>query len=171
MNAHDVLAIVDVLEGANVTIWLDGGWGVDALVGRQTRPHHDVDVVISLEQVRLAETILRSIGYAVVEDELPARFVMGDSQERSIDMHPVTFDLQGDGIQQLQDGTDFHYPRDGFAGRGCIENHVVRCITAEAQVFCHLGYEPDEKDLHDMRLLQTLFRHKKLAKIRSGHTR
>lgn len=27
-------------------VWLDGGWGVDALLGRQTRPHDDMDIVI-----------------------------------------------------------------------------------------------------------------------------
>ena len=28
------------------------------------------------------------------------------------------------------------------------------CISAEEQVRCHLGYEPDDKDFHDMRLLR-----------------
>ncbi len=46
MQAQDVLEIVHRLEGAGVVVWLDGGWGVDALLGRQTRPHDDVDVII-----------------------------------------------------------------------------------------------------------------------------
>ncbi len=157
MQAQDVLEIVNQLEKARVVIWLDGGWGVDALVGRQTRPHGDVDVVISLDQARFVEETLRSAGYVVTEDERPTRFVMRDSQGRTIDCHPVTFDQQGDGIQQLPDGTDFHYPREGLAGIGHVEGQVIRCITARAQVLCHLGYEPDEKDLHDMQQLREHF--------------
>lgn len=150
MQAQDVLEIVHRLEGVGVVVWLDGGWGVDALLGRQTRPHDDVDVVIAFDQASLAEEILRSAGYVVTEDERPTRLVMCASQDRRVDFHPVTFDQQGDGLQRLPNGTDFHYPREGFLGRGSVGGQALRCITAEAQVLCHLGYEPDEKDLHDM---------------------
>lgn len=109
MQVQNILEIVQQLERAGMAVWLDGGWGVDALVGQQTRPHDDIDVVIFLDQAPLAEETLRSSGYVVTEDELPTRFVMCDSQERSIDFHPVTFDQQGDGLQQLPSGTDFHY--------------------------------------------------------------
>ena len=33
MSAQDVLQVVSALGGADVGVWLDGGWGVDALVG------------------------------------------------------------------------------------------------------------------------------------------
>ena len=32
------------LADAGVRFWLAGGWGVDALAGRQTRSHRDLDV-------------------------------------------------------------------------------------------------------------------------------
>lgn len=123
---------------------------MDALLGRQTRPHDDVDVVISFDQAPLAEEALCGAGYIVTEVERPTRFVMCASQDLRVDFHPVTFDRQGDGLQRLPNGTDFHYPREGFTGRGSLGGHTVCCITAEAQVLCHLGYEPDEKDLHDL---------------------
>src|SRR4051794_3463078 len=41
MSAEEVVAIVARLQGAALAVWLDGGWGVDALVRRQTRPHDD----------------------------------------------------------------------------------------------------------------------------------
>ncbi len=34
MGISDVLEIVERLGGAGVRVWLDGGWGVDALIGR-----------------------------------------------------------------------------------------------------------------------------------------
>lgn len=33
-----------MIEQLGIRYWLDGGWGVDALVGRQTREHRDVDI-------------------------------------------------------------------------------------------------------------------------------
>jgi len=158
MQAHDVLEVINQLENVDVSVWLDGGWGVDALVGTQTREHSDIDVVIPLEQVPLALQALQAIGYAINEDELPTRFVMRDAHGRSIDFHTVIFDHEGDGIQQLQDGRLFHYPSHGFTGTGQIENQTMHCLTAEVQVLCHLGYEPDENDYHDMFLLEKHFK-------------
>lgn len=33
MDASDVLSVVAALEEAGLRAWLEGGWGVDALVG------------------------------------------------------------------------------------------------------------------------------------------
>ena len=42
----EVLVVIEALESAAVPYWLAGGWGVDALVEKQTRRHKDLDVVI-----------------------------------------------------------------------------------------------------------------------------
>jgi lincosamide nucleotidyltransferase A/C/D/E len=39
MTAADVIEVLQCLERAGVSVWIDGGWGVDALVGAQTREH------------------------------------------------------------------------------------------------------------------------------------
>ena len=44
--AWRVLAVLDLLAAAEVRAWVAGGWGVDALLGRQTRPHCDIDLVV-----------------------------------------------------------------------------------------------------------------------------
>jgi lincosamide nucleotidyltransferase A/C/D/E len=49
MSAADVLDVTSRLEAAGISFWLDGGWGVDALVGRETRPHSDLDLVVRLD--------------------------------------------------------------------------------------------------------------------------
>jgi len=33
----------------------------------------------------------------------------------------------------------------------------VRCISAEVQILCHLGYEPKQKDVHDLLSLHHAF--------------
>jgi hypothetical protein len=49
--------------------------------------------------------------------------------------------------------TTLGYPAAGFAGCGLVAGRPVRCLTREVQVLCHRGYELDEKDRHDLRLL------------------
>jgi lincosamide nucleotidyltransferase A/C/D/E len=153
MLAQDALNIVSALETAGVIVWLDGGWGIDALAGEQTRPHDDLDLVVALDQMDAAWQALARRGYVVVEDEMPTRCAMRDAVGRKIDLHPVTFDAGGGGVQQLQDGSTFRYPPDGFLGRGHVGGEAVRCLTAEVQALCHLGYDPDDDDRHDMLLL------------------
>lgn len=42
-----VVALMDALAVAGVSSWVAGGWGVDALIGHQTRRHYDLDLVVS----------------------------------------------------------------------------------------------------------------------------
>jgi len=127
MQGHDVLEVLQHLAGAGVVVWLDGGWGVDALLGRHTRSHEDVEVVLSCEQAPLAEEILLQADYTIAEDARPTRIVLWASQDRRIDVHLVTFDSQGDGFQRLPDGTNFRYHRAGFVGRGLVEGQMPYC--------------------------------------------
>jgi len=89
-----------------------------------------------------------------LEDEFPTRFVLADQSGRRIDFHPVRFDHEGGGIQQLQQKDSFYrYPPEGFKASGQLAGRFLPCISGDVQMECHLGYEPVEKDLHDMRLL------------------
>ncbi|HZU78182.1 MAG TPA: hypothetical protein VFA70_15550, partial [Dehalococcoidia bacterium] len=69
----------------------------------------------------------------------------------------VAFDAAGGGVQTLQDGSTWRYPPEGFAGVGRIAGREVPCLTPEVQLLCHLGYEPDADDRHDVRLLCARF--------------
>jgi len=153
MQAADVLAVLAALDAAGVPVWLDGGWGVDALVGRQTRPHSDLDLVSALDQADRAVDAFAPLGFAVAEDAWPTRLVLRDGAGRQIDCHTVTFDAAGGGVQALPDAPAFRYPPEGFRGTGTVAGQPVACLNAEVQVLCHLGYPPDADDYHDMRLL------------------
>jgi len=157
MSGPEVLEILDALAGEGIAAWVDGGWGVDALLREQTREHEDLDVVIALADGEKAEEALSALGFWLSEDERPTRFVLGHGDGRRIDFHTVVFDEEGGGLQGLQDGRSYRYPPEGFAGEGVIDGRAARCLTPEVQLECHLGYEPDETDRHDMRLLAERF--------------
>ena len=152
MTDERVLALLDALERAGVDAWIDGGWGVDALVGVQTRDHDDLDLVVALDDVPAIRESLGRSGWRDAEDHLPVRFVLAHPDGGQLDFHTVRFDEEGGGHQPQPGGGSFRYPPEGFV-RGRIGGRSVPCISAEVQLLCHLGYEPGEKDRHDVRLL------------------
>lgn len=155
MRADDVLSVLERLHQAGVCLYIGGGWGVDALLGEQTRQHVDLDISFNAEDEECAIHCLEAIGFAIVEDQRPTRFVMRDMAVRSIDLHPVTFDATGVGVQIGYDRL-FHYPVDGFAF-GAIAGTRVPCLSAEQQVRFHSDYQPGEKDRRDMFRLRERF--------------
>jgi lincosamide nucleotidyltransferase A/C/D/E len=155
MNPTSVLHILDRLATAGVQVWLDGGWGVDALLGRITRPHNDLDLVLSLADLTRAVAVLVGNGFGVEEEEL-GRVVLGDAEHGRIDLHPVTFDSHGNGIQVQPAEVPVVYPSDGFVS-GWILGREVGCISAEVQLSARLGHDRSEKHWRDVIALCAAF--------------
>ena len=157
MAAGDLVELLGEIEEAGIEVWLDGGWGVDALLGEQRREHDDVDLIASLADMPRLQECLEGRGYELVDGELPTNVVWLDSEGRQVDIHPVAFNERGDGIYRMRNGEDWVFPSWGFAGRGRVLDLRVRCLSPEAQVLCHTGYELDEDDFRDMHALQERF--------------
>ena len=76
MAATEVVAVVAALERSGCRVWLEGGWGVDALAGRQTRAHRDLDVAIDAAQeavVRATSMLDRVAGKGIIHKNNAAR--------------------------------------------------------------------------------------------------
>ena len=114
MTANDVLEIIDLFASYKVDLWIDGGWGVDALLGRQTRDHSDLDIAMRHKDVPLIRQLLTERGYSDTprDDTRDCNFVMGDDQGHLVDFHTFTYDDQG----QLTFGLP--YPLDSSTGTG-----------------------------------------------------
>ena len=157
MTSEQVLWVAGALSKSGIPVWLDGGWGVDALLGEQTRDHSDLDVVIALADVGRASELLRSQGFQVTEDQRPVRYVLRHETLGQVDFHPVAFDEKGDGWQALPDGGAFCYPATGFSS-GSVAARTVPALSAEVQMLTHTGYEPTEKDIRDVLLMHRRLR-------------
>lgn len=97
-------------------------------------------------------------GFELVEGVPDSNFVLRDGRGREIDVHPVRFDDEGNGVYRMEDGGEWICPADGFGGRGTIGGRQVQCLTPDMQMLGHAGgYEPAETDFHDMRLLHERF--------------
>ena len=154
-------ALVDLLqlfENAGIEVWLDGGWAVDALLGAQTRPHKDVDVIVRVADLPKLREILGGRGFEIQPGGTESNFVLADHSRVEVDVHAIVFDRDGNGVYRMENGSDWIFPAEGFSGRGVVQGIGVRCLSPETQVLCHAhGYVPTEKDLQDMELLQARF--------------
>lgn len=157
MTADDVLSILAGLRQADVDIWIGGGWGIDALVGEQTRQHRDLDLMHRASQEPAVVAALAGAGFVETLDWRPVRFVVTDPRGRDIDLHPLTFVPDGSAVQASPDAErPFVYPVSCFA-TGTIQGSAVPCLSAEQQVYFHQGYEPADHDRRDMARLRRAF--------------
>ena len=152
MVAEDVVDILDRLAAAGVSVSVAGGWAIEALLGRVTRDHGDLDLAVDATDVDRAIEALAVSGLRIEVDERPARLALGDGR-RAVDLHPVQWDADGTGRQATGSGGEFVYPPGSTEARGWIGNREVRCLTPELLVTFHLGYEPRDIDRRDMAAL------------------
>jgi lincosamide nucleotidyltransferase A/C/D/E len=157
MTAEDVLSVLALLREAGVDIWIGGGWGIDALVGEQTRSHRDLDLMHRLDQEPVLVAALAEVGFVETLDWRPVRFVVTNPAGLEIDLHPLTFAPDGSAVQASPDPErPFAYPARCFVA-GEIGGSKVPCLSAEQQVYFHQGYEPADRDRHDMAQLRRAF--------------
>jgi lincosamide nucleotidyltransferase A/C/D/E len=149
MTENDVLEIVDLFEMEGIDLCLDGGWGVDALLGEQTRPHADLDIAIEHCDAARVRALLDARGYRDVprDDTRECNFVLGDDRGRQIDIHTYAFDSEGKHVYGVE------YPAESLTGAGSIRGRPVRCITPEWSIRFHTGYNIDANDYADVRAL------------------
>jgi lincosamide nucleotidyltransferase A/C/D/E len=141
-----------------VEIWIDGGWSVDALLGEQSRAHQDLDIAIQQRDIPKLRQLLGARGYKDIKLEHARawNFVLGDENDREIDVHVIVFDDQGNGIYGPAERGEM-YPAASLTGTGLIEGRTVRCISPEWMVKFHSGYELKDKDFRDVSALSRKF--------------
>jgi lincosamide nucleotidyltransferase A/C/D/E len=155
LTLPDVVAFLDLTDELGIVVWLNGGWGVDALLGEQTRRHEDLDIFLPAHHAPLLVQHLQVRGFTPVprDDTMPWNFVYGDTHGREIDFH--LFERGENGAVVY--GTGERFPSDLLDGYGTIGGRTVRCIAPAWEVRWHSGYAVDEDDWHDVSLLCARF--------------
>ena len=179
MEAEDVVELYSLLVEHGVQVWVGGGWGIDALLKEQTRPHKDLDAFVQFDDLRTMTDVLAERGFTLKEiwsenrwvshslhvqligkeegtdREVATAFVLQHENGQELDFHVLHFDEHGNGIP-LWDA-DFIYSAEALEGRGLIMTTPVRCLSASMQMATHTEYELQRKDLQDLRLLHERF--------------
>jgi lincosamide nucleotidyltransferase A/C/D/E len=148
MTLEEVIAIVEILDRHEIEFYLDGGWCVDALLGKQIRPRANLHIAIQHKDSSDIREFLEEHGYSEIEREDTTKFdfSLRDDRSHQIDIYTYVFDAEGNHLYGIP------YPFKAFSGSGSIDGHPVKCLSPEWIVLSH-SYEFDEDDYHDVKAI------------------
>ena len=154
MTIDKVHWFLDLFDELGIKVWIDGGWGVDALLGECTREHQDLDIMISWEDSVILTEALFTLGFADVytDDRKDRNFVMGHQLQGRIDFHVIDL-TEGGGAIYGPGEIDWVITESELSAAGVIGGRKVQCLSADYQVRSHAGYTLQDTDFADLRAL------------------
>lgn len=151
--------VKEVLEGADRPWLVAGGWAIDLFVGRQTRTHADIDVmVLRADQNLIHERLHDWEIFAADPPGALRRWMPGETLP--VSGHDIWCRPGADGPWQLQfmldesDGRDWVSRRDprirmSVANTRRLSSSGIPYLTPEVQLF-YKSRSPRPKDEHDL---------------------
>jgi lincosamide nucleotidyltransferase A/C/D/E len=128
ISEQDALELYRAFDGAGLHIWVDGGWSVDALLGRQLRDHADLDLALDNRDWPRFLEVAAAGGFARIREDGPFTTIFADADGRELDVHRFIRDSSG----EITGGID--YPTESLTGTGVIAGVEVRCVAAASMV-------------------------------------
>jgi hypothetical protein len=155
---------VDVLSAAAIPVWLFGGWGLDARIGRVTRSHGDVEFWVPRTFDARSRATLVAAGATALATQPPeeaCEFLWDD-----VAFSTAYFDRRADGTFDQPRGrwSDWAFPADSFsADAGSLDGVPVPAMSvagmlAMKEQFPALrhGRPWRDKDIEDIAVLRGL---------------
>src|SRR5215831_14854700 len=156
--------VIAVTEAADSPVWLFGGWGLDARIGRITREHGDVEFWVERIHADRSKAVLVEAGATALTTQPPeeaCEFIWDD-----VDFSTAYFDRQPDGssVQLLGRWSDWVCPPGSFGDEpGTLDGTPVlamsvRGMLAMKEQFPGLrnGRPWRQKDIDDIAILRRL---------------
>ncbi len=147
--------VLDLLENLNIKYWVDGGWGVDILTGKQNRDHRDIDIDFDSRFEEVLLDTLKNTGYIITTDWSPSRIELHHPELGYLDIHPFIINEDGSAKQADPNGGWYHFKAEWFSS-SLFEGRLIPCISAEALKLFHSGYELRETDHIDIKNLEAI---------------
>jgi lincosamide nucleotidyltransferase A/C/D/E len=108
MKEKEAIRLNRLLMDKDIQTWVVRGWGIDALYGKQTRSHKDLDLIMQVDDIDNACQILNDAGYSIKTlfsenrsdrdyfgNTIDTSFILMNSQEKNVDLHAIVFDSSG----------------------------------------------------------------------------
>ncbi len=98
VRTEDACEIIKYALQNEIKVYLDGGWGVDALLKRESRIHNDIDLFVELKHYHDYIYVIKQHGFEEVNTDYTTdgHTVWKDDKQRIIDLH--CFEFTDDGI-------------------------------------------------------------------------
>jgi hypothetical protein len=156
--------VISVTQAAGVSVWLFGGWGLDARIGRITREHGDVEFWLEFMHAERSKAVLVEAGATALATQPPA-----EACEFTWDHVPFStayFDRRPDGSFSQPRGrwSDWLFPPGSFGDEpGTLDGTPVPAMSVSGMLamkeqFPRLrnGRPWRQKDINDIEILREL---------------
>lgn len=153
---ENLMEVIEILETLKIQFWVEGGWGIDILIGKQNRPHRDIDIDFDAKYESLLLDKLTQIGYEIKTDERPVRMELYHPRLGFIDIHPIEVNEDGSARQEAPGEGYFEFDQSFFT-KALFEGKWIPCISLMGQKLFHSGYELREVDKMDLDNLKNHF--------------
>ena len=140
---EDLMKVIELFENTGITYWLDGGWGVDILAGKQTRIHRDIDINFDAQHTEKLLNVLLNLGYKIDTDWKPVRIELYSDELGYLDIHPFVLNEDGTSKQADLEGGWYEFEKDYF-GSVFFETNNKTCIL---NIICYHCQQAAEKYL------------------------
>lgn len=144
-----------------IGFWLSGGWVVDFRLGRVTRPHSDVDLVVATVARDRVAAVMGELGFAPRPSPMPQAIALFDRNDVRVE---ISFIDEGPGGQTVTPGYE-HWPWDEgsfpddlvtFAGITLRTVSAAGLLAMKRDWQAHLGDPPRPHDIADIAALEAL---------------
>jgi lincosamide nucleotidyltransferase A/C/D/E len=166
LSAQAAADLYELLRLRGIRCWVMGGWGVDALLGEQTREHHDLDVLVLAEDLPALGELFADDAFDIKQvweaenrwlemrgSTWPTAFVAATEEGLELDVHVITFE---GGVVVPLCNVAWPFDADSLQGRGVIDGRPVGCVSTQTQLAMHRGYALPEAHKADLELLRRL---------------
>ena len=167
MSERDAVTILTALTEAGVRFWVAGGWGIDALLERQSRRHSDLDLILNhrRDDENGARHVLAQLGLrfentdAIGDRQLPQIIQLHDRAGRVVDLLPVdlmSLPIIGQHHPSRHETDEDADPETGHPSsfaEGTIGSRTFPCLAPGVQLALKMGYDLSASDRNDVNLL------------------
>jgi hypothetical protein len=159
-----IYRVVRLLSAAEVRVWLFGGWGLDAKIGRITRSHDDIEFWVERTDAARSKAALIEIGGTALATQPPeeaCEFVW-----HGVDFSTAYFDRRADGAFVQLEGrwSDWVFPPDSFGDEsGMLDGFAVPVMSIAGMLAMKVQFPTlrngrpwRDKDIGDIEVLREM---------------
>ncbi|RDU37207.1 hypothetical protein DRW41_11040 [Neobacillus piezotolerans] len=154
--------ISGISEAIGIEFWLRGGWAIDFLLGKITRPHDDIDLVTWIKNRQRLEDELVKAGYekTFVKEEFRDR--QSDFRKENVEISFCYLSRSEDGNLIMNGLPEWIWRPDSLLPQTFILNgisaHVLnpKQLLEEKVVYEQIGRTPRKKDAESKKILHRI---------------
>jgi hypothetical protein len=160
-----VLAEISTISKTiGIEFWLRGGWAIDFLLGKITRPHSDIDLITWIQNRERIEDELVKVGYEKTPVKEEFRDRQSDFRKGKVDITLGYISRSNDGNIIMNGLPEWIWRSDSLFSQTFLLNGISaqvlnpKQLLEEKEVYKQIGRTPRQKDEESKKILHKIIK-------------